>query len=68
MPELIGLCDRILVLHEGSIAGEVEGETMTEEEIMKLASGLGGQNGSPAKRGGRHDDGQGTEIRNQIKN
>lgn len=51
MPELIGLCDRILVLHEGSIAGEVEGETMTEEEIMKLASGLGGQNGSPAKRG-----------------
>ena len=24
LPELIGLCDRILVLHEGRIAGEVE--------------------------------------------
>lgn len=51
MPELIGLCDRILVLHEGSIAGEVEGETMTEEEIMKLASGLGCQATPLAKRG-----------------
>lgn len=40
MPELIGLCDRILVLHEGRMAGEVAGDTMTEEEIMKLASGI----------------------------
>ncbi|WP_339859494.1 sugar ABC transporter ATP-binding protein [Thalassospira alkalitolerans] len=41
LPELIGLCDRILVLHEGHIAGEVQDDRMTEEEIMKLASGLG---------------------------
>ncbi|WP_336082927.1 sugar ABC transporter ATP-binding protein [Thalassospira sp. CH_XMU1448-2] len=44
MPELIGLCDRIIVLHEGRVAGEVEDENMTEEKIMKLASGLSRQN------------------------
>ncbi|MDQ0393332.1 sugar ABC transporter ATP-binding protein [Labrys monachus] len=40
LPELIGLCDRILVVHEGGIAGTVEGEDMTEETIIRLASGL----------------------------
>jgi ribose transport system ATP-binding protein len=38
MPELIGLCDRVLVVREGLINGEVEGETLTEENIMRLAS------------------------------
>lgn len=46
MPELIGLCDRILVLHEGKIAGQVENDLMTEEEIMKLASGIACQSTS----------------------
>lgn len=41
LPELLGLCDRVLVIHEGAVAGEVEGETMTEEAIMRLASGVG---------------------------
>ncbi|MGO7544099.1 D-xylose ABC transporter ATP-binding protein, partial [Rhizobium ruizarguesonis] len=36
LPELLGLCDRVLVIHEGTVAGEVEGEAMTEEEIMRL--------------------------------
>ncbi|KJS11368.1 MAG: D-ribose transporter ATP-binding protein [Hoeflea sp. BRH_c9] len=40
MPELIGVSDRIVVLHEGRVAGEVSGERMTEEIIMHLASGL----------------------------
>ncbi|CAA0100447.1 Galactose/methyl galactoside import ATP-binding protein MglA [Starkeya nomas] len=41
LPELIGLCDRILVVHEGRIAGEVaDGPLMTEEHIIALASGL----------------------------
>jgi ribose transport system ATP-binding protein len=39
MPELLGLCDRILVLHEGSLAGEVNGRTATEHEIIHLATG-----------------------------
>ncbi|MGA0617101.1 sugar ABC transporter ATP-binding protein [Paracoccus sp. KR1-242] len=38
MPELIGLCDRVIVVCEGRITGEVEGERMTEENIMQLAS------------------------------
>jgi ribose transport system ATP-binding protein len=41
MPELIGLSDRILVLHEGRVAGELSGAEMTEDAIMHLASGLG---------------------------
>ncbi|MEQ9566333.1 MAG: ATP-binding cassette domain-containing protein, partial [Pseudomonadales bacterium] len=50
MPELIGLCDRILVLHEGRIAGQVEDENMTEEEIMKLASGLACESAAMTRR------------------
>ena len=38
LPELIGVCDRILVIREGEISGEVEGDAMTEENIMYLAS------------------------------
>jgi len=48
LPELLGLCDRVLVIREGRVAGEVEGETMTEEAIMRLASGVGGHNNSKA--------------------
>ncbi|HEY0208728.1 sugar ABC transporter ATP-binding protein [Acerihabitans sp.] len=39
LPELIGLCDRVLVVHEGRIGGEVTGAGMTEENIMRLAAG-----------------------------
>ena len=41
LPELIGISDRILVLHEGRVAGEVSGDSMSEETVMHLASGLG---------------------------
>lgn len=40
LPELIGLCDRIIVIHEGRISGEVTGEAMTEENLMRLAAGI----------------------------
>lgn len=40
MTELIGLCHRILVLRSGKLAGEVSLESMTEENIMRLAAGL----------------------------
>src|SRR3546814_266685 len=35
MPELIGICDRILVMHEGDFVGEVAGEEATQENIMR---------------------------------
>jgi ribose transport system ATP-binding protein len=40
MPELIGICDRIVVMREGRIAGEVTGERMTEHNIVVLATGV----------------------------
>jgi ribose transport system ATP-binding protein len=38
LPELIGLCDRVLVVSEGRIRGEVSGTEMTERNIMTLAA------------------------------
>jgi methyl-galactoside transport system ATP-binding protein len=40
MPELIGICDRILVMRSGSIVGEVAGDEMTEDGIVVLATGV----------------------------
>jgi ribose transport system ATP-binding protein len=40
MPELIGICDRILVMRSGRIVGEVTGEHMNENEIVGLATGV----------------------------
>lgn len=39
LPELIGLCDRVYIMAEGRITGMVEQEEMTQEKIMKLATG-----------------------------
>lgn len=39
LPEVLGLCDRILVMHEGAIAAEFQGDDATEELIMRAASG-----------------------------
>lgn len=36
MAELIGICDRIYVMNEGRIIGEVSGEEATQENIMSL--------------------------------
>ena len=38
MPELLGLCDRILVMSGGRLAGEVDAKNTTQEEIMALAA------------------------------
>ena len=38
MPELLGVCDRIIVMSGGKISGEVDPETATQEEIMALAA------------------------------
>lgn len=38
MPELMGVCDRILVMSGGRLAGEVDPKVTTQEEIMKLAA------------------------------
>ena len=38
MPELIGMSNRIIVMCNGHITGEVEGENATQENIMALAA------------------------------
>ena len=38
MPELMGVCDRILVVSGGRIAGELEREAFSEQEIMAMAA------------------------------
>lgn len=40
MPELIGICDRIVVMRAGSVVGEVTGDDMTEDRIVVLATGV----------------------------
>jgi ribose transport system ATP-binding protein len=40
LPEVIGICDRVLVMHEGQQCGILSGKEITEENIIRLASGL----------------------------
>ena len=42
MPELIGMCDRIIVLAEGKLTGEFERGRFSQEDIMWCAAGGGG--------------------------
>lgn len=37
--EVIRLCDRALVMYHGSVQGELSGESLNEQEIMRLATG-----------------------------
>jgi ribose transport system ATP-binding protein len=39
IPELVHLCDRVLVLYDGRIAAELAGETISEPAIMRPALG-----------------------------
>ena len=38
MPELLGVCDRILVMSGGLVAGEVDAKKTSQEEILTLAA------------------------------
>ena len=38
LPELIGMCDRIMVLRQGAFTGEFRRGRMTQEKIMELAT------------------------------
>ncbi len=39
MIELIGMCDRVMVMREGRMAGTLEGDAIREENIIELAMG-----------------------------
>jgi ribose transport system ATP-binding protein len=40
LEEILGMCDRIIVMREGRVAGELSGESRTEKDIMFLATGI----------------------------
>ncbi|MGG6138221.1 sugar ABC transporter ATP-binding protein [Pantoea allii] len=39
LPEVVGMSDRVYVMHEGAIAGELAGDRISQENIMTLATG-----------------------------
>jgi ribose transport system ATP-binding protein len=39
MEEILGMADRVLVMHEGAITGELSRDEMSEEAVMQLATG-----------------------------
>ncbi len=43
MPEIIGTCDRAYVISEGHIAGEIQKDELTQENIMKSIISHGGK-------------------------
>ncbi|TLP48245.1 MULTISPECIES: sugar ABC transporter ATP-binding protein [Cohaesibacter] len=40
MPEIIGICHRVIVMREGRITGELTGDAINEHEIVRFAAGL----------------------------
>lgn len=40
LPELLGVCDRIMVVAEGKITGTLGREEATQEKLLALASNL----------------------------
>lgn len=40
MPEVIGMSDRIAVMYEGTLVGEIPGRTATQERILNMASNI----------------------------
>ena len=41
LEEILGLADRVLVMHEGRLTGELSRDDLSEEAIMHLATGQG---------------------------
>jgi len=39
LPEILGMSDRVLVMHEGRVGGEFERKDATQESIMRAATG-----------------------------
>lgn len=42
MPEILGMCDRILVMSKGKVVAEYGAGEATQEDLLKSASGIGG--------------------------
>ena len=49
LPEIMGMTDRVIVLHEGSLEATLVTKNTTQEEILNFAAGLGGAVGKPPR-------------------
>ena len=50
LPEVLGMSDRIMVIHEGRVSGIIENDNATQEDVMVLATG-----GKKDESGGRNE-------------
>ena len=41
LPEVLGMADRVLVMHEGRLTGELSRDEADEERVMRAATGVG---------------------------
>lgn len=46
MPEVMGMSDNIIVMHEGTITGRLSRQEVSQEKILMLASGQGTETGT----------------------
>ena len=40
LPEVLGMSDRVMVMHEGELMGTLDRSEATQERVMQLASGI----------------------------
>ena len=40
LPEVLGMSDRVMVMHEGDLMGTLDRAEVTQEKVMQLASGM----------------------------
>jgi inositol transport system ATP-binding protein len=40
MPEILGMCDRVIVLHEGVYSGVIDIKEATQEKLLSMATGI----------------------------
>jgi ABC-type sugar transport system ATPase subunit len=48
MPEILGMCDRIIVLHEGTYSGTIDIKEATQEKLLAMATGIESDKSSAA--------------------
>lgn len=48
LPEILGMSDRVIVIHQGEINGELDAKNTTQEEILYLAAGYNKLEGKKA--------------------
>lgn len=58
MEEVLSLSDRVLVMHEGRLAGELPRDALSEEAVMRLATGATAQAAEDSERDSAADEHQ----------